>query len=252
MNTIDPKKQLLVRRILFVPTALLAFHAFSFVWEYLYKLLLYIFLPNSFQISIDNIVLIDEILESNISTLISTIFGLILSTGVYFYIGNLFFKNNQTRARNALITLLVAIFIYETVILTNYLTKIELYYYTGIKVKIFWVVLIIFYIANIILWYRFFMNKYEDKEDKELKSSISFEEIYSKPKIHSEPKKYQEIIKRYTLGFLQVIAFIYVVVGHIYFFYALYEFSRENSFLRTLIVGFYTSLWKAFFWVFYI
>jgi len=51
---------------------------------------------------------------------------------------------------------------------------------------------------------------------------------------------------------LGILMYIYLAISSIMFFFFLYQYSQSHSFARTMIIGWISSTWKAFLWVFYI
>jgi hypothetical protein len=170
----------------------------------------------------------------------------IISTGAFYFVGIWFFKDDISKARKALTALLVTIFVHAAVSLTVYFLKLESQVNIGFKEVILFLLLVSFFVANFILWYRYFLNKFRD--DKIISNeAVSVNNNNTKIKF-----KLPENVKNILTSTLYVIIKIYIIIGHIYFFYALYQYSQEHSILKTLFYGWLPSLWKAVFWIFYI
>jgi hypothetical protein len=233
--------------ILFIPTALFAYIASGYIWEYLSDLIIYVLWPNSSKIiGPEDTELFHEVINSNIYTVVRSMINPIISTGAFYFAGIWFFKDDSLQARRALTALLVTIFVHAAIFLTVYILNLESQNNFGIKEVFFFLLLIGYFIANFILWYRYFLKKYKDD------SSASNEVIFVNDNNINTTYKLPENVKNTLNSILAIILAIYVVIGHIYFFYALYQYSQEHSFLKTIFYGWLPSLWKAFFWIFYI
>jgi glycerol uptake facilitator-like aquaporin len=212
--------------ILFIPAALFAYIASGYLWEYVSDLIVYILWPNSSKtIGPEDTQLYHEVLNSNIYTFIRSMIYPIISTGAFYFVGIRFFNDDSLKARKALTALLVTIFVHAAVLLTLYILNLESQLNIGLKEVILFLLLIGYFVANFILWYKYFLNKFKD--DKVISN-----EVITRNGNNSKTKfKLPENVKNILTNTLSMIMVIYIIIGHIYFFYALYQYSQENSFL---------------------
>lgn len=231
---------LYLRWLLFFPIAFSAGFFIGEFWEKIFDLVVYVFWPNfSRTIGPEDLEFFYSATESNTYNIIRFLTRTMLSTAIYFHSGLLFFKKDE---RSNPINILAGIYILMYFAFLVFLINNSL----NFQLKIIITAVLLF----IIFYYRILRSTYcyENKSKVEIIWDRILEIKWVSTFVY-RTKKISYYLFEKTFG---IIAAVYVIVAHIYFFVVLYSYWQENGFNNLLTTGVLYSLWKAVFWMFYI
>jgi hypothetical protein len=206
----------------------------------MFKGLVYVFWPTtSRSIGPDDIDFFNSATASNTFLVIKTLTRAMLSAIVYFHSGLIFFRRDEKlKPLNILAGIYLAIYLILLLFWGNDSQNLQLK------------VLLICGTLFVIFYYRILRSKYYLENNSTIKNLWAL--ILEIPWVSSflyRTKKIAYYLFEKTFG---IIAAVYVVVAHIYFFVVLYGYWQLNGFDNIFTTGIMYSLWKAVFWMFYI